>query len=131
MSERTLRLDTVRDHLEDIIEDAEIAVELEIIFGSRVRGDATETSDTDVLLVSAEFVGVPGYRRAAPLLERWNHAHYGAVDVLCYTPEEYRALRDRDERTLLDRAFTEGVVFRGDSDGSEHSEGTPSTKGTL
>jgi predicted nucleotidyltransferase len=119
MSERTLRLDAVRDHLEDIIGDTEIAVELGIIFGSRVRDDATETSDTDVLLVSPDFVGVPGHRRAAPLLERWDHARYGAVDVLCYTPEEYCEFRERNEQTLPDRALAEGVVFRGEPDGHD------------
>ena len=118
MSERTVRLDAIRDHLEAVIEDAGIGVELGVVFGSRVQGNATESSDTDVLLVSADFTGVPGYRRPAPILERWEHARYGAVDVLCYTPEEYNGFRERDERTLPDRALAEGVVFR-DSDGSD------------
>jgi predicted nucleotidyltransferase len=120
MSERTLRLDSVIDHLRSVLDDASITVELGVVFGSRVRDDATETSDTDVLLVSADFVGVPGYRRPAPVLERWDYARYGAVDVLCYTPEEYRTLRDQDERTLPDRALAEGIVFVGELDEETH-----------
>lgn len=112
MSERTLRLDTVCEHLEETIESAGIEVELGIVFGSRVRNDAASMSDTDVLLVSPEFAGVPGYRRPAPILERWDHARYGAVDVLCYTPAEFREFRERDESTLPDRALAEGIVFR-------------------
>ena len=120
MSEHTIRLAAIRDHLEAVIEDAGIAAELGVVFGSRIRGTATEASDIDVLLVSDDFVGVPGHRRPAPILERWEHARYGAIDVLCYTPEEYREFRERDERTLPDRALAEGVVFVGDPD--EHEE---------
>ena len=120
MSERTVRLAAIRDHLEAVIEDIGIAVELGVVFGSRAQGTATEASDTDVLLVSDDFVGVPGHRRPALILERWEHARYGAIDVLCYTTEEYREFSERDERTLPDRALAEGVVFAGDSDDGEY-----------
>ena len=59
MSEHTIRLAAIRDHLEAVIEDAGIAAELGVVFGSRIRGTATEASDTDVLLVSDDFVGFP------------------------------------------------------------------------
>ncbi|EMA49425.1 MULTISPECIES: nucleotidyltransferase domain-containing protein [Halococcus] len=119
MSEHTVHLDAIRDHLEAVIEDAGITIELGVVFGSRVRGTATEASDTDLLLVAADFAGVPGYRRPAPILERWEHARYGPVDVLCYTPEEYNEFRERDERTLPDRARAEGIVLLSEPNGSE------------
>lgn len=90
MSEQTLRPDAICEHLEEVIESAGIAVEIGVVFGSWIRDDAAATSDTDVLLVSLDFAGIPGYRRPAPIIERWDHTRYGAVDVLCYTPAEFR-----------------------------------------
>ena len=80
MSERTVRLAAIRDHLEAVIEDAGIAAELSVVFGSRIRGTATEASDIDVLLVSDDFVGVPGHRRPAPILERWPSIRFPDAD---------------------------------------------------
>lgn len=76
-----------------------------ILFGSRARGDNFVTSDFDFVLVSDDFSGVPFVIRAARLYELW----YSICDleVLCYTPDEWRKLKDN--RGILLNAQSEGV----------------------
>lgn len=64
-----------------------------ILFGSRVRGDNFITSDYDFVLVSREFSGKPFIRRASPLYTLW-HSNCD-LEVLCYTPGEWRRLKNK------------------------------------
>lgn len=76
-----------------------------ILFGSRARGDNFVTSDFDFVVVSDVFSGVPFVRRAAQLYGLWHSSH--DLEVLCYTPEEWRRLKDK--RGILLNAQDEGI----------------------
>lgn len=75
-----------------------------ILFGSRARGDNFITSDYDFVLVSREFSGKPFVTRASQLYNLW-HSNCD-LEVLCYTPEEWRRLKDK--RGILLNAQQEG-----------------------
>jgi predicted nucleotidyltransferase len=78
-----------------------------ILFGSRARGDNFVTSDFDFVLVSNDFAGVPFVKRASQLYELWHSTR--DLEVLCYTPDEWRKLRDR--RGILLNARKEGILI--------------------
>lgn len=80
-------------------------VDLLILFGSRAREDNFVTSDYDFVLVSIEFSGKPFIRRASKLYNLW-HSNYD-LEVLCYTPDEWRRLKDK--RGILLNAQDEGI----------------------
>ena len=76
-----------------------------LLFGSRVRGDALEDSDLDLVLVADRFRGVPFLERAIRVL-----AHIDLpwpVDLLCYTPEEFAD--KRAELGIVSAAVEEGI----------------------
>ena len=78
-----------------------------ILFGSHARGDATETSDVDLLVIAR--TSAPKPRRSVPLYSMLRH-HSFSKDILVYTPdevEEYRHLR----ASLIARALDEGIVL--------------------
>jgi predicted nucleotidyltransferase len=75
-----------------------------ILFGSRARGDNFVTSDYDFVMISEDFAGKRFIRRASPLYKFW-HSNRD-LDVLCYTPEEWRRLKNR--RGILLNAQSEG-----------------------
>ncbi len=68
-----------------------IRLDRAILFGSRARGDALERSDYDLILVSPDFAGRPFFARSPPLLLLWDSDL--ELELLCYTPEEYKAKR--------------------------------------
>jgi hypothetical protein len=78
-----------------------------ILFGSRAEGRAAVDSDYDFVVVSPDFAGVPFLKRLPDLYELW-HADVG-VDVLCYTPAEFEALRS--EPTMVKVAAERGVAL--------------------
>jgi predicted nucleotidyltransferase len=76
-----------------------------ILFGSRARGDNFVTSDYDFVLVSREFSDKPFPPRSSRLYNLWHGNH--DLEVLCYTPEEWRRLKDK--RGILLNAQREGI----------------------
>lgn len=83
--------------------------ELVLAFGSRVKGEALAESDLDLLVVSEQFRGVPFLERASALLADLDLPF--AVDVLCYTAEEFA--RKRREHGIVSLALEEGVSLWG------------------
>ncbi len=82
-----------------------------ILFGSRARGDALETSDVDLIVISEKFKGVPFPRRLVMLQEQWRSPLF--LQAIPYTPEEFRRLSG--ESSLLKRALSEGIrIVEGD-----------------
>lgn len=63
-----------------------------IIFGSRARGDAEESSDIDVIVVSDYFKGIPFLRRMPILLRLIKFEKH--VDFLCYTEDEFEDIKE-------------------------------------
>ena len=78
-----------------------------VLSGSYARGDATEDSDIDFLVVARSSEPKP--KRSAPLYSLLRLYPY-SKDILVYTPEEvedYRHLRS----SLIHRALDEGEVL--------------------
>jgi len=76
-----------------------------ILFGSHARGEAHRHSDVDLIIVSRSFGRRNAVDRAYPLRLTWDMNY--PVDLLCYTPEEFRALSRRGG--LVREALKEGV----------------------
>jgi uncharacterized protein len=86
---------------------ADLGARLVMLYGSHARGDASDASDVDLLVVIPRPVGEPIGARAADLL-----AHLAprvALDLVVYTPEEFDELRGRTP--LLRAALVEGEVL--------------------
>jgi len=78
-----------------------------VLFGSHARGDATETSDVDLLVVARTTNPKP--KRSVPLYSLLRDYPF-SKDILVYTPEEveeYRHLR----ASLIHQALEEGIVL--------------------
>lgn len=82
-----------------------IGVERMFLFGSYPRGEFTEDSDLDLLLVSGKFRGKSFHERYRGLWLKWDLKV--PVDFLCYTPEEFE--RERRRVSLVREALLEGI----------------------
>lgn len=67
-----------------------IRVERVIIFGSRARGDYSENSDLDLIVISPDFAGKDSLERSRFLLQTWREidATKLRVEALGYTARE-------------------------------------------
>lgn len=63
------------------------------LFGSRSRTDYLEHSDWDLVFVSPCFAKQPFMTRSPALVWSLCEAGFCNVEVLCYTPEEFREKR--------------------------------------
>lgn len=63
-----------------------------LIFGSRAKGNATDDSDIDVIIVAEAFTGIPFVRRMSLVMRSARFKKH--VDYLCYTPREFKRLKD-------------------------------------
>lgn len=83
-------------------------VEKIILFGSQATGKAGKSSDVDLIIVSPE-------RKKLELLSKLYHEWHLVqkidypVDFLCYTPEEFKALRNKI--SIVKEALQEGTVI--------------------
>ena len=64
-----------------------------ILFGSRIKGEAREESDLDVIVVAETFRGIPFLRRMPLVVRKSKFPKH--VDYICYFPEEF----DRVKKT--------------------------------
>jgi len=77
-----------------------------LIFGSRVRGEATEESDVDVIIVSDFFKGIKFVKRMAVVLKKIRFSRH--VDFICYTPEEFEKIQNSS--IVIKSAINEGIA---------------------
>lgn len=84
---------------------------LVLAFGSRARGDHLRGSDLDLVVVSDAFEDVPFPNRASEVMEALGMIE--AVDLLCYTPEEFE--RKRGQIGIVRIADREGIRMYEDS----------------
>ena len=82
-----------------------IKVEKIILFGSYARGNPTEHSDIDLLLVGKRFRGKDFHERFKGLWLKWNLGL--PVDFLPFTPEEFNKLKK--EVSIVNEALREGI----------------------
>jgi predicted nucleotidyltransferase len=63
-----------------------------LLFGSRVKGDARQESDIDLIVISPSFKNIPFIRRMPLVLKKVTFPNH--VDYICYTREEYENIKD-------------------------------------
>lgn len=61
-----------------------VRLDAAVLFGSRARGDALDTSDWDVALLSTEFEGLNPVERGLKVID----CVAPGVDLVCLTPNE-------------------------------------------
>lgn len=59
-----------------------------IFFGSRAKGNFSEESDFDLLIVSNEFEQKPFYKRPIELYAAWKEKY--PLELICYTEKEFK-----------------------------------------
>ena len=80
-------------------------IEKMYLFGSMSTEKTSKWSDVDLIVVSKRFKGKGNLGRAPRLYMKW-HLKY-PVDLLCYTPEEFKKLRK--QITIVSEAIKEGI----------------------
>jgi predicted nucleotidyltransferase len=78
-----------------------------VLFGSRVKGEADEHSDLDVIVVAKIFDHIPFLRRMPFLLKKVRFAKH--IDFICYSPEEFERIQHTS--TVLQDALEYGEVL--------------------
>ncbi|MBU7009951.1 MAG: nucleotidyltransferase domain-containing protein [Theionarchaea archaeon] len=78
-----------------------------ILFGSRVKGEAEEESDLDVILVAETFREVHFLRRMPMVLKKIRFPKH--VDYICYFPEEFERMKETSS-VVMD-ALEKGIVL--------------------
>ena len=63
-----------------------------ILFGSRIKAEADENSDIDVLIVSNIFSEIPFLKRMPLLLRRIRFDKH--IDFICYSPKEFQKAKN-------------------------------------
>lgn len=104
---------TIEDMVETIVR--EVDPEQIILFGSHARGDATDDSDIDLLIVEREPFG-PGRSRYDELkrIRRILSSFRGAKDILVYSEEEIDRWRGSLNH-IISVCLREGQVLYGRS----------------
>jgi hypothetical protein len=85
-------------------------LEFAVLFGSRARGDALQSSDYDILLVSNAFTG-DVFRRISDVLDLWGGK--GCVEPICFTLPEFEANLGR-YNAIVWESLKDGKVLSGE-----------------
>ena len=78
-----------------------------IFFGSRTGKRYNDYSDIDLIIVSDDFKGMNFIDRAANMYNYWSFDV--PVDFICYTPVEFRALKNRI--SVVSEALKNGIII--------------------
>lgn len=85
-------------------------IEKAIVFGSAAQGKMSRNSDIDFLVISPDFKGKSFLKRFMILSRnRQGEARKIAMDILAYTPEEFKKLRKNS--AILNQAAKEGIIL--------------------
>ena len=103
MGEREYLMNGLKGFIERVGKD--FPVEECIFFGSRAGREFREDSDVDLIIVSSGFENMNFFERAKKMYDYWELDL--PVDFLCYTPEEFRKLKNRI--SIVREAIAEGV----------------------
>jgi predicted nucleotidyltransferase len=71
--------------------EAEMNVDLIVLYGSYARGNAYEDSDIDLAVISRDFDDLPAYRRQELISDASLHRD-GRISPIGYSLSEYRAV---------------------------------------
>jgi len=83
----------------------DIPINKMILFGSRATGKTGKDTDADLIIVSPVFTKMDFFKRGATMYNYWDLRM--PVDFLCYSPEEFKALRKR--ASIVSTALKEGI----------------------
>ena len=86
----------------------EFSPEKIILFGSRIKGEANENSDIDVIIVSKAFADIPFIRRMPMLLKRVKFDKH--IDFICYSPKEFKKIQNTSSIVMDALKYGEFVV---------------------
>ena len=101
-------VDDIREVIEGLLSDVGIDSERVVLFGSRARGDYTEESDVDLLIVSPDFEGIRYPNRSQELYLEWPYDTLPAPEFICLTPGEFSE-QAKSESSILNRIEEEGI----------------------
>lgn len=90
-----------------------------ILFGSYARGEATDRSDVDLMIVAES--DLPRYRRSVQLYKQLRPYPFG-MDLIVYTPEEIAEGR-RTPLSFVSTVLREGRMLYERPDGSRQAVG--------
>src|SRR3990172_5924875 len=62
-----------------------------LLFGSRIKGEANENSDIDVIIVSQVFAGIPFVKRTPIVLKTVRFDKH--IDFICYSPIDFQKIK--------------------------------------
>jgi len=90
-----VNLQEIKAEILKCLRERGVTVKRIILFGSRARGDAGESSDYDFLIVTKETFPVKEKMRMATALRRTLARLYVPVDVVINSEEEVDAKKDK------------------------------------
>jgi len=102
----------IQDELNSFLSSVKerIALECVILFGSQARGDFTQYSDIDLIII-ADFKE-DFFNRILSLL-KLNESKYN-FEIFCYTSNEFDTMFEKGNALILD-SINEGIPLRGKS----------------
>lgn len=103
MGEREHLIKGIKSFIKKLEKDFQ--VERVLLFGSRATNEFREDSDVDLIVVSKNFNGKDFFERVSRMYDYWNLDL--PVDFLCYTPEEFNALKKRI--SIVKEALKDGI----------------------
>ncbi len=101
------RKKSIKNQLEHFKRKASVDIPINkmILFGSRAQGKAGKDTDADLIIVSPAFKKMDFFKRGATMYNYWDLRI--PVDFLCYSPEEFEALRK--QTSIVSTALKEGI----------------------
>jgi predicted nucleotidyltransferase len=79
-----------------------------IVFGSYARGDADEYSDLDIIII--KDTDIHFLERFKDFRGIWEASPVKGIDMLIYTPKEFKEMQERENGFIL-TALEDGVVI--------------------
>ena len=100
------------DSLKKTLDDAlqQFSLDRIILFGSRARGDASSTSDYDLLIILKESLTIPEKMRISKLLRQKLAAQGIDADIILKSVEEIEYYKDKIGN-VTGSALREGIVL--------------------
>ncbi|MEK7680520.1 MAG: nucleotidyltransferase domain-containing protein [Patescibacteria group bacterium] len=111
MSQRGIKVKSIINKYSSEL-SKKIKVDGVFLFGSAARGEMKKYSDIDLIILSTDFDGM-NFMRRLQLLSRtsWVCAKEAAMDIIGYTPEEFKELRKSNSPNLK-KIVREGYFIR-------------------
>lgn len=106
----TVSLNTIRDHVHDILSTTTEPPEQVYLFGSHARDEATPESDIDIALIDDSFESIPFHERGRWFKKEWDYLEIGPLELLCLTPEEYQHRIEEGQSTATNIG-NEGILL--------------------